>query len=100
MPLTGINFVTTILKHRAPAMVLMRIAVFFWTALAANLLIVKYFTILTATLVMLLLDRYLGFHFFTMGLGGNLIMFVSLIWSCGHAKVYILILPAFGAFSE
>src|SRR5450432_1709038 len=63
--LTGINFVTTILKTRAPGMGLMRMPVFCWTALASNLLIVAAFPVLTATFAMLLLDRYLGFHFFS-----------------------------------
>ena len=74
--------------------------VFCWTALAANLLIVAAFPILTATFAMLLLDRYLGFHFFTNELGGNPMMYVNLIWAWGHPEVYILILPAFGVFSE
>jgi cytochrome o ubiquinol oxidase subunit 1 len=98
--LTGINFVTTILKVRAPGMTLTRMPIFCWTALAANLLIVAAFPILTATLGMLLLDRYLGFHFFTAGFGGNPMMYVNLIWAWGHPEVYILILPAFGIFSE
>jgi cytochrome o ubiquinol oxidase subunit 1 len=98
--LTGINFVTTILKIRAPGMSLTRMPVFCWTALAANLLIVAAFPILTATLGMLLLDRYLGFHFFTVDFGGNPMMYINLIWAWGHPEVYILILPAFGIFSE
>ncbi|HEY6630716.1 MAG TPA: cytochrome o ubiquinol oxidase subunit I [Rhizobiaceae bacterium] len=98
--LTGVNFVTTILKIRAPGMTLMRMPMFCWTALASNLLIVAAFPILTATLAMLLLDRYLGFHFFTNEAGGNPMMFVNLIWAWGHPEVYILILPAFGIFSE
>ena len=98
--LTGINFVTTILKIRAPGMTLTRMPIFCWTALAANLLIVAAFPILTATLGMLLLDRYLGFHFFTIDLGGNAMMYINLIWAWGHPEVYILILPAFGIFSE
>ncbi len=98
--LTGVNFVTTILKLRAPGMDLLRMPVFCWTALAANLLIVAAFPILTATLAMLLLDRYLGFHFFTTEAGGNAMMFINLIWAWGHPEVYILILPAFGIFSE
>src|SRR5580692_209096 len=98
--LTGINFVTTILKLRAPGMGYMRMPVFCWTALAANLLIVAAFPILTATFAMLLLDRYLGFHFFTTDAGGNAMMYVNLIWAWGHPEVYILILPAFGVFSE
>jgi cytochrome o ubiquinol oxidase subunit 1 len=98
--MTGINFVTTILKMRAPGMRYTRMPIFCWTSLAANLLIVAAFPILTATLAMLLLDRYFGFHFFTNEAGGSPMMFVNLIWAWGHPEVYILILPAFGVFSE
>jgi cytochrome o ubiquinol oxidase subunit 1 len=98
--MTGINFVTTILKMRAPGMTYMRMPIFCWTALAANLLIVAAFPILTATFAMLLLDRYLGFHFFTTTGQGNPMMYINLIWAWGHPEVYILILPAFGVFSE
>jgi cytochrome o ubiquinol oxidase subunit 1 len=98
--LTGVNFVTTILKIHAPGMTYLRMPMFCWTALASNLLIVASFPILTATLAMLLLDRYLGFHFFTNEAGGNVMMFMNLIWAWGHPEVYILILPAFGIFSE
>lgn len=97
---TGINFVTTILKVRAPGMSYLRMPMFCWTALATNLLIIAAFPILTATLAMLTLDRYLGFHFFTNEAGGNQMLFVSLIWTWGHPEVYILVLPAFGIFSE
>ena len=98
--LSGINLTTTILKMRAPGMSYMRMPVFCWTALASNLLIVAAFPILTATFAMLLLDRYLGFHFFTTDGGGNPMMYINLIWAWGHPEVYILILPAFGVFSE
>ena len=98
--LAGINLVTTILKMRAPGMSYMRMPMFCWTALASNLLIVAAFPILTATAAMLLLDRYLGFHFFTNEAGGNVMMFMNLIWTWGHPEVYILILPAFGIYSE
>jgi len=98
--LTGVNFVTTILKIRAPGMGYFRMPMFCWTALASSLLIVAAFPVLTATLGMLLLDRYLGFHFFTNTAGGNMMMFVNLIWVWGHPEVYILVLPAFGVFSE
>jgi len=97
---SGINLVTTVLKMRAPGMSYLRMPMFCWTTLATNLLIVAAFPILTATLAMLLLDRYLGFHFFTNEAGGNVMMFVNLIWAWGHPEVYILILPAFGIFSE
>jgi cytochrome o ubiquinol oxidase subunit I len=98
--LTGVNFVTTVLKIHGPGMTYMRMPMFCWTTLASNLLIVAAFPILTATLAMLLLDRYLGFHFFTNEAGGNVMMFMNLIWAWGHPEVYILILPAFGIFSE
>jgi cytochrome o ubiquinol oxidase subunit I len=98
--LTGVNFVTTVLKLHAPGMTYMRMPMFCWTTLATNLLIVAAFPILTATLAMLLLDRYLGFHFFSNEAGGNMMMFMNLIWAWGHPEVYILILPAFGIFSE
>ena len=98
--LSGVNLVTTILEMRAPGMGYSRMPMFCWTSLASNLLIVAAFPILTATLAMLQLDRYLGFHFFTNDLGGNQMMFVNLIWAWGHPEVYILILPAFGIFSE
>jgi cytochrome o ubiquinol oxidase subunit 1 len=96
----GINLVTTVLKLRTRGMSYMRMPMFCWTALASNLLIVAAFPILTATLAMLILDRYLGFHFFTNDAGGNVMMFMNLIWAWGHPEVYILVLPAFGIFSE
>jgi cytochrome o ubiquinol oxidase subunit 1 len=98
--MTGINFVTTILKLRAPGMGYSRMPVFCWTALSSNLLIVAAFPVLTATLAMLILDRYLGFHFFTNDGGGSAMMFINLIWVWGHPEVYILVLPAFGVYSE
>jgi cytochrome o ubiquinol oxidase subunit 1 len=98
--LSGINLTTTILKMRAPGMGYLRMPIFCWTALASNLLIVAAFPVLTATFGMLLLDRYCDFHFFTNDLGGNPMMYINLIWIWGHPEVYILILPAFGVFSE
>jgi cytochrome o ubiquinol oxidase subunit I len=98
--LSGINLTTTILKLRAPGMGYLRMPIFCWTGLASNLLIVAAFPVLTATFAMLLLDRYCGFHFFTNELGGNPMMYINLIWIWGHPEVYILILPAFGVFSE
>src|SRR6267154_1251045 len=96
----GINLVTTVLKVRTKGMNYLRMPMFCWTTLASNLLIVAASPILTATLAMLLLDRYLGFHFFTNEAGGNVMMFMNLIWAWGHPEVYILVLPAFGIFSE
>jgi len=96
----GINLVTTVLKLRTKGMNYLRMPMFCWTTLASNLLIVAAFPILTATLAMLMLDRYFGFHFFTNEAGGNMMMFMNLIWAWGHPEVYILVLPAFGIYSE
>ena len=98
--LTAVNFVTTILKIRAPGMSYMRMPVFCWTSLASNLLILAAFPVLTVTLALLMLDRYLGFHFFTNDGGGNSMLYMNLIWVWGHPEVYILVLPAFGIYSE
>ena len=98
--LSGVNLVATIVKMRAPGMDMMKMPVFTWTALCTNILIVATFPILAATLALLTLDRYVGTNFFTSDLGGNPMMYVNLIWIWGHPEVYILILPAFGVFSE
>lgn len=98
--LTGINFLVTILKMRAPGMSLFKMPVFTWTSLCTNILIVISFPVLTVTLLLLTLDRYFNFHFFTNDLGGNAMMYVNLIWIWGHPEVYILVLPVFGIFSE
>lgn len=98
--LTGVNFLVTVLKMRTPGMKLMDMPIFTWTCTWANILIVASFPILTATLAFLTLDRYLDFHIFTNEMGGNPMMYVNLFWAWGHPEVYILILPAFGVFSE
>ncbi|GAO40961.1 cytochrome o oxidase subunit I [Sphingomonas changbaiensis NBRC 104936] len=98
--MTGINFVTTVLKMRCPGMSLLRMPMFCWTTLSSSLLIVAVFPILTATLAMLSLDRVFGWHYFTNDAGGNPMMFMNLIWAWGHPEVYILVLPSFGIFSE
>lgn len=98
--LTGVNFIATVLKMRAPGMKLMDMPIFTWTCTWANILIVASFPILTAVLGMLTLDRYMGFHFFTNDGGGNAMMYINLFWAWGHPEVYILVLPAFGIFSE
>jgi len=98
--LSGVNLIVTIVKMRAPGMGLMQMPVFTWTALCTNVLIVVAFPVLTAVLALLALDRYVGTNFFTNDLGGNPMIYVNLIWIWGHPEVYILILPAFGIFSE
>jgi cytochrome o ubiquinol oxidase subunit I len=98
--LSGINFIVTILKMRAPGMNLMKMPIFAWSVLCAMVLVIFAFPILTGTLGMLGLDRLLGMHFFTSDAGGNPMMYINLIWAWGHPEVYILVLPAFGIFSE
>ena len=98
--LSGVNLVATIVKMRAPGMSMMKMPVFTWTALCTNILIVAAFPVLTAVLALLSLDRYVGTNFFTNDLGGNMMMYVNLIWIWGHPEVYILVLPAFGIYSE
>ena len=98
--LSGINFFVTIIKMRAPGMSLMKMPIFTWSVLMSVTLIMFAFPILTATLGMLALDRTLDMHFFTSMAGGNPMMYVNLIWAWGHPEVYILVLPAFGIFSE
>jgi len=98
--LSGINLLVTIIKMRAPGMNLMKMPIFTWTALCTNALIVATFPILTAALALMTMDRYLGTHFFTNIDGGNPMLYVNLIWIWGHPEVYILVLPAFGVYSE
>ncbi len=98
--LSGINFFVTILKMRAPGMTLMKMPVFVWAVLATMVLIIFAFPVLTANLAMLSTDRLLGTHIFTSDFGGNPMMYVNLIWAWGHPEVYILVLPAFGIYSE
>ena len=98
--LSGVNLIATIVKMRAPGMSMMKMPVFTWTSLCTNVLIVAAFPVLTAVLALLSLDRYVGTSFFTNEHGGNPMMYVNLIWIWGHPEVYILVLPAFGIFSE
>ncbi|MFT8896906.1 MAG: cytochrome o ubiquinol oxidase subunit I [Acetobacter sp.] len=98
--LTGVNFFVTIVKMRAPGMTWMKIPVFTWTAFCASVLIMIAFPVLTVAIALLGLDRYFGMHFFTNDGGGNQMLYLSLIWTWGHPEVYILVIPAFGVFSE
>lgn len=98
--LSGINFLVTILKMRCPGMTLMKMPIFTWSALATMILVVFAFPILTATAAMLTTDRLLDTHIFTAEFGGNPMMYINLFWAWGHPEVYILVLPAFGIFSE
>lgn len=97
---TGINFMVTLLKMRAPGMSLMKMPMFSWSVFATCIIIILAFPILTVTLALLFLDRFGGGHFFTLDLGGNPMMYINLFWMWGHPEVYIVVLPAFGIFSE
>ncbi|MEI7674752.1 MAG: cbb3-type cytochrome c oxidase subunit I [bacterium] len=98
--LSGINFIVTIIKNRTKGMSLMKMPMFVWSVFGSMTLVIFAFPILTVTITLLYLDRLLGMHFFTGAGGGNPMMYVNLIWAWGHPEVYILILPAFGIFSE
>lgn len=98
--LAGINFIATIIKMRCKGMTLMKMPIFVWAALCAMILVALAFPVLTVALALLELDRLFGMHFFSDFAGGNVMMYINLIWIWGHPEVYILILPAFGVFSE
>lgn len=98
--LGGINFIATILKMRCPGMTPMKMPVFVWASLCSMILVAAAFPVLTVSLALLSLDRLLDMHFFTEFAGGNFMMYINLIWVWGHPEVYILVLPAFGIFSE
>lgn len=98
--LAGINFLVTIIKKRAPGMTIMKMPIFVWASLCGMILVISAFPVLTATTLLLWLDRFLGMHFFTTDAGGDLMMYWNLIWMWGHPEVYILVIPAFGMFSE
>lgn len=98
--LSAINMVTTIIKMRAPGMTMMKMPIFCWTALCSNVLAIAIFPVLTGAFALLMLDRYVGTNFFTNDLGGNPMMYWNLVWIWGHPEVYVLVLPAFGIYSE
>ncbi|MBH9969433.1 MULTISPECIES: cytochrome o ubiquinol oxidase subunit I [Commensalibacter] len=98
--LTAVNFMTTVVKMRAPGMTWMRVPVFTWTVIASCIMIFTTFPALTVAVAELALDRYCGMHFFTNDGGGNVMLYLNLIWAWGHPEVYILVIPAFGVFSE
>lgn len=97
---TGINFFVTIMKLRAPGMTLMRMPLFTWSIVATTVIIIFAFPPLTVDLGLLLFDRLASSHFFTIFDGGNPMMYVNMFWMWGHPEVYIVVLPAFGVFSE
>ncbi len=98
--LTGINFFVTIIKMRAPGMTLMKMPLFTWTSLTTNVLMILSFPAVTVAMLLITLDRYMGMHFFTNDMGGNTMLYNNIFWMWGHPEVYIVILPAFGIYSE
>ncbi|MCY9547461.1 cytochrome aa3 quinol oxidase subunit I [Lysinibacillus xylanilyticus] len=98
--MTGVNFIATIIKMRAPGMTLMKMPMFTWSILITNVIIVFAFPVLTVALALMMLDRQFGTQFFAMQNGGMDMLWANLFWVWGHPEVYIVILPAFGIFSE
>ena len=98
--LGAVNIIATIVKMRAPGMTWMRLPMFTWTALTTNVIGLTAFPVLGVALGLLLLDRYIGTHFFTTGFGGNFMLYTDLFWIWGHPEVYFIILPAWGMMSE
>ncbi|MDC3412798.1 cytochrome c oxidase subunit I [Aquibacillus sp. 3ASR75-11] len=96
----GINFLVTIVNMRAPGMTYMRMPLFTWTIFVTSALILFAFPALTVGLFLMMFDRLFGSAFFNPDMGGNTIIWEHLFWIFGHPEVYILILPAFGVFSE
>ncbi len=98
--MAGINFLVTIINMRAPGMTYMRMPLFTWSTFVVSALILFAFPPLTVGLVLMMFDRMFGANFFDVAAGGNTIIWEHLFWIFGHPEVYILILPAFGIFSE
>ncbi|KAA0548066.1 cytochrome c oxidase subunit I [Bacillus sp. BGMRC 2118] len=96
----GINFLVTIINMRAPGMTYMRMPLFTWSSFVTSALILFAFPALTVGLFLMMFDRLFGSNFFNEAAGGNTIIWEHLFWIFGHPEVYILILPAFGIFSE
>ncbi|WP_025785196.1 cytochrome c oxidase subunit I [Sporosarcina sp. D27] len=96
----GINFLVTIINMRAPGMTYMRMPLFTWTTFVASAMILFAFPPLTVGLFFLTFDRMFDANFFDHQMGGNTIIWEHIFWIFGHPEVYILILPAFGIFSE
>jgi cytochrome c oxidase subunit I len=96
----GINFLVTIINMRAPGMTYMRMPLFTWSTFVTSALILFAFPPLTVGLVLMMFDRMFGANFFDVTMGGNTVIWEHLFWIFGHPEVYILVLPAFGIFSE
>ncbi len=96
----GVNFVTTIVRMRAPGMTFFRMPVFVWAVFSAQIIQLFGLPALTAGAVMLLFDLTVGTSFFDPAKGGNPVLFQHFFWFYSHPAVYVIILPVFGIFSE
>src|SRR5262245_3733796 len=97
---TAINLLATAAALRCPGMTLARMPLFVWMMLVSSAMLLVALPPLTAAQVMLLLDRFLGAHFFDTQAGGSAVLWQHFFWIFGHPEVYILVLPAFGTASE
>lgn len=98
--LTGVNFITTILKMRTPGMKLWDMPLFTWSVIPMMIIVIFAFPVYTIGLLEMALDRIFGSHFFTLGAGGMPMLWNNIFWIWGHPEVYIVVLPAFGIYSE
>ncbi|MEC4817844.1 MAG: cytochrome c oxidase subunit I [Scytonema sp. PMC 1069.18] len=96
----AVNFVTTIVKMRAPGMTFFRMPAFVWTVLSAQIIQLFGLPVLTAGAIMLLFDLTVGTSFFDPAKGGDPVLFQHFFWFYSHPAVYVIILPVFGVFSE
>jgi cytochrome c oxidase subunit 1 len=96
----AVNFFVTIINLRAPGMTLMRMPMFVWMSFITQVLLLLAFPVITVALILLMLDRFFGTHFFVPSGGGDPLLWQHYFWIFGHPEVYILILPAFGIVSE
>jgi cytochrome c oxidase subunit I len=97
---TAINIVATVISMRCKGMTFMRMPLFTWLMLIVSMLTLVTITPLTAAQLMLLIDRYLGGHFFDTQAGGSSVIWIHFFWIFGHPEVYVLVLPAFAIANE
>src|ERR1700754_4058748 len=97
---SAINVIATAVALRCPGMKLMRMPLFVWLMIVVNFMILLALPALSAAQIMLLIDRYLGGHFFDTQAGGSAVIWQHFFWIFGHPEVYILIIPAFSCVSE
>ncbi len=94
------NLIATVISMRCPGMTLTRMPLFAWMGLVMGGLILVTISPLTAAQLMLMVDRYIGGHFFDTATGGSVVMWMHFFWIFGHPEVYVLIIPCFGFISE